>query len=250
LGKIQARRDARWISRPNLARRIGWWFLTAMMHLLAPIPILLRVGLILALSFVSVVAITVWNSGCVVSIVLLALVGIGSRFLGIFGLFFLVPLSIAAMIVWLAARWHRRQTLLVDQLVAKEYGRNVLLQALPKLWVVRRCFDSRWHGMAKYVAWQAKHEPEKANLYKLFRDEWQAIPDPLKDKLYQQVMVGFRSLFYYEPVFSDRRDLLAGFRARFVDDKPAAQLLPHITEIGSQMTLDMMSDGRKNGKGE
>ena len=399
------------MSRQTPIRRIGWWLLTAMMHLLAPIPLILRLGLLLALSFISVVAIMVWQGGCVVSIVLLALVavaahhyrpinlpdlrrrralsidlpqervletvtavatrlgvtpptmlsltpfpvlqvgmgiqwtfpprlgrrltvglpvlatlnisefraatghamaftsggavwflpaalgvlqwcwkamnwvldnaldslaltviymspfvaclllsmvlgqdvfvpltivGIGVRFVGIFGLSCLAILLPAAMIVWLAACWNRRHTLLVDQLVAKEYGRNVLLQTLPKLWVMQRWFDKQWSNMVKY----AKEEPQEANLYLQFRDRWAGVPEPLKEKMYNGVTVGFRSLFSYVPVFSDRKELLAQAPVRFLDDKPAAQLLPHITEIGGQMTLDMLSRDRKNSKEE
>jgi hypothetical protein len=175
------------------------------------------------------------------------ILGIGLRFLAALGVPVFVAMLTTAMIVWLVARWLRRRTLLVDQLVAKHYGRNVLLQALPKVWATQHWFDLLWPSLAR-DSYRNLMMRRSANTYVSFRDWWAGMPKPLYDKTYQQVTTGFYSLFYYVPVFSDRRELVAQAPVRLVDDRSAAQLLPYITEIGEQMTADLLTREQKNRK--
>jgi hypothetical protein len=151
---------------------------------------------------------------------------------------FVVPVialfPIIAIVLWLASLWYRRQTLLADQMVAKAYGRNVLLRALPKLWAAQRTFDRQWSPMAREV----KRTPEKANFFTQFRDRWTNLPDDYKDRAFREVTTGFRSLLYFEPVFEDRAALLSDLPNRLSDDRPASTLLPQITELGARMAKD------------
>ncbi len=148
--------------------------------------------------------------------------------------FFFIAL-VASVILWLAALWYRRQTLLADRAVAQAYGRNVLLRALPKLWVAGRSFSRHWRAMAQ----EAQRTPEQANLYAQFEKRWTNLPDPLKEKAFREVTVEFRSLLYFKPVLQDRAMLLAPLPNKLFDDRPATRLLPQITQIGAAITQDL-----------
>jgi hypothetical protein len=147
----------------------------------------------------------------------------------------LVILLVTGPVLWLAALWHRRQTLLADRVVAEAYGRNVLLRALPRSWVVQRAFGEQWGSMIGQVRWT----PKQANLYVQFRNWWTNLSDVDKEIVYRGVIVSFRSLLYFAPTFQDRAASLAHLSDKLFDDRPAAQLLPHITELGADMTKDM-----------
>ena len=147
----------------------------------------------------------------------------------------LVVLLVAGPVLWLAALWHRRQTLLADRVVAEAYGRNVLLRALPRLWVVQHAFGQQWGSMIGQVRWT----PKQANLYVQFRNWWTNLSDVDKEIIHRGVIVSFRSLLYFRPTFQDRAASLAHLSDKLFDDRPAAQLLPRITELGADMTKDM-----------
>jgi hypothetical protein len=142
---------------------------------------------------------------------------------------------LSGLLVWLAALWYRRSTLLADRKVAEAYGRNVFLGALPKLWVAQRSFGVQWGPMLHGAAWGE----EELNLYAQFQDRWDNLPDAYKEKAYREVMVGFRTLLYFDPILEDRMALLAGVPNKVFDDRPAVQLLPKITELGAAITRDL-----------
>ncbi len=152
----------------------------------------------------------------------------------------LTVLLVVGTILWLIALWYRRWILLADRVVAEAYGRNVLLRAIPKLWAARRTFGQQWASMLDQVQWA----PAQANLYRQFRDGWANLPSAYKEKAYREVTVGFRSLLYFRPTFQDRVASLAQFPNKLFDDRPAAQLLPRITELGADMTNDMWKRSR------
>lgn len=168
----------------------------------------------------------------------LAILGQGVQsMLEIIGIF-VVPLIpvwlILGILLWLAALWYRRETLMADRIIAKAYGRNVLLRALSKLWAVQRTFDRQWAPMAREI----RRTPEKANFFTQFRDRWANLPDDYKDRAFREVTTGFRSLLYFEPVFEDRAALLSDLPNRLADDRPASVLQPQITELGARMARD------------
>jgi len=151
---------------------------------------------------------------------------------------FIIPLIpvwlTSGILLWLAALWYRRETLIADRIVAREYGRNVLLRTLSKLWAAQRTFDRQWYPMVREV----RQTPEKANFFTQFRDRWTNLPDDYKDKMFREVTVGFRSLLYFAPVFEDRAKLLSDLPNRLSDDRPASMLQPQITELGARMARD------------
>jgi hypothetical protein len=134
-------------------------------------------------------------------------------------------------VLWLAACWYRRQVLLADRAVAQVYGRNLFLQAMPKYWAVQRSFSRQWASMVREV----RRSPDQANVFSQFRNKWDNLPDDLKKRAFREVTVGFRSLLYFEPVFADRAASVAQFPSKLFDDRPAAQLLPNVTEMGADM---------------
>jgi len=141
-------------------------------------------------------------------------------------------------VLWLAALWYRRNTLMADRKVATAYGKNVFSRALPKLWVAQRSFGRQWGPMLGGGKWGE----EELNLYAQFRDRWLNLPAAFKEKAYREVTVGFRTLLYFEPVFEDRMILLVNVPDKLFDDRPAAQLLPFITDLGADITRDFLGE--------
>lgn len=158
---------------------------------------------------------------------------------GLFGpviLLLIVGWVTLSLLMWLLAAWYRRRTLLTDRAVAGVYGSNVLLAALPKLWASRRSFDLQWRGMMREIG----KTPEKANLYVQFRRRWENLPEVYKEKALYEVTLGYRTFLYFQSLFEDRAALLDDLPTRLCDDRPAAVLMPGVTELSRRMTRDFL----------
>ncbi len=139
------------------------------------------------------------------------------------------------ILFWLIATWYRREILLIDRMVAKSFGRNALLQAFPKLWLIQRTFQRQWAGITN----DFHRDQEKANLYVKFKQVWDGLPDAYKEKALQEVARDFPKLLYFYPTLSHRAGSLAGIPDRLTDTRPADSLLPGITDTGALITDDL-----------
>jgi hypothetical protein len=141
-----------------------------------------------------------------------------------------------SLLMWLLAAWYRRRVLLTDRAVARAYGANVLLSALPKLWASRRSFDLQWRGMMREIG----KTPEQANFYTQFHRRWENLPEVYKEKALYEVTLGYRTFLYFQSLFEDRVALLDGLPTRLFDDRPAAVLMPGVTRLSRRMTRDFL----------